>query len=77
MGIPLSDDLADRLENLERECRDLKRANRLMKRAGGLIAVAAVLITILGAQLSQRIEEIRAGAILLVDRGGFPRRFWA
>ena len=56
-----------------RECRDLKRANRLMKRVGGLIVVAAVLLTMFGAQLSQRIEEIRAGSILMVDKGGYPR----
>ncbi len=69
----VSDELADRVERLERECLDLRRANRLMKRLGGLIVVAALLITIGGAQLTQRIEEIRAGTILMVDRGGFPR----
>ncbi len=72
-----SDELADRVKNLERECRDLKRANRLMKRVGGLIVVAAVLLTMFGAQLSQRIEEIRAGSILMVDKGGYPRALLA
>ena len=73
----LSDELAERVERLEQECLDLRRANRLMKRLGGLTVIAAILMTISGAQLAQRTEEVRAGSILLVDRGGFPRALLA
>ncbi len=70
-------ELADRVERLERECLDLRRANRLMKQLGGLTVVVAILLTLGGAQLAQRTEEVRAGSILLVDRGGFPRALLA
>ena len=73
----LSDELAERVERLEQECLDLRRANRLMKRLGGLTVIAAILMTISGAQLAQRTEEVRAGSILLVDRGGFPEALLA
>jgi hypothetical protein len=73
----LSDELADRLERLERECLDLRRANRLMKQFGGFAAVVAILMMMGGAQLAQRTEEVRAGSILLVDRRGFPRALLA
>ncbi len=68
-----SNELAERVERLEHECLELKRGNRFMKRLGGLVAVAAILIMIGGSQLGQRIEEIRAGTLLLVDQAGFPR----
>ena len=70
----LPEELADRVGRLERECLDLRRANRHMKQFGGLTAVVAILMTMGGAQLAQRTEEVRAGSILLVDKGGFPRR---
>ena len=73
----LSGELADRVERLERECLDLRRANRHMKRFGGLIVLAAILIAMGGAQLAQRTEEVRAGSIMLVDKGGFPRALLA
>jgi hypothetical protein len=73
----LSDDLADRVERLERECLDLRRADRHMKQFGGLTAVVAILMTMGGAQLAQRTEEVRAGSIMLVDKGGFPRALLA
>jgi len=73
----LPEELADRVGRLERECLDLRRANRHMKQFGGLTAVVAVLMTMGGAQLAQRTEEVRAGSILLVDKGGFPRALLA
>ncbi len=70
--LPL-EELADRVEALERECRNLRRTNRLMKRIGGLLVAGLVLMTLAGAQLAERVEEVRAGTILLTDRGGYPR----
>ncbi len=70
-------ELADRVARLERECLDLRRANRHLKQLGGLTVVLAILMTLGGAQLAQRIEEVRAGSILLVDRAGFPRALLA
>ncbi len=70
-------ELVDRVERLERECLDLRRANRHMKRLGGLFVIVAILLTLAGAQLAQRTEEVRAGSILLVDRTGFPRALLA
>jgi len=48
-----------------------------MKQFGGLTVVVAILMTLGGAQLAQRTEEVRAGSIVLVDRGGFPRALLA
>jgi hypothetical protein len=73
----LPEELADRVGRLERECFDLRRANRHMKQFSGLTAIVAVLMTMSGAQLAQRTEEVRAGSILLVDKGGFPRALLA
>ncbi len=73
----LPEELADRVERLERECLDLRRTQRHMKQFGGLTVVAAILMTMGGAQLAQRTEEVRAGSIMLVDRGGFPRALLA
>jgi len=70
-------ELDDRVRRLERECLDLRRANLHMKQLGGLTVVIAILTTLGGAQLAQRTEEIRAGSIMLVDRGGFPRALLA
>src|SRR5271157_3256941 len=70
----LPEELADRLGRLERECLDLRRAKRCMKQLGGLTVVVAILMTLGGAQLAQRTEEVRAGSILLVDRGGSHER---
>jgi hypothetical protein len=77
METPRSPDLADRVEHLERQCLHLQRANWHMKHLGGLAVIVAILMTLGGAQLAQRTEEIRAGSILLVDRGGFPRALLA
>ncbi len=73
----VSDELADRIEHLERECLDMRRSNRLMRRLGGMTLIAVILMTFAGAQLAQRTEEVRAGSILLVDKGGFPRALLA
>jgi hypothetical protein len=73
----VSDELAERLGRLERECLDLRRSNRIMRRFGGFTVVVVILMTMAGAQLAQRTEEVRAGSILLVDRGGFPRALLA
>src|SRR5271166_5231038 len=77
METPRPEELADRLRRLERECLDLRRAHRHMKQFGGLTVVVAILMTLGGAQLAQRTEEVRAGSILLVDRAGFPRALLA
>jgi len=73
----LPEELADRVQRLERECLDLRRTHRHMKQFGGLTVVVAILMTLGGAQLAQRTEEVRAGSIVLVDRGGFPRALLA
>jgi len=71
------EELADRVQRLERKCLDLRRTHRHMKQFGGLTVVVAILMTLGGAQLAQRTEEVRAGSIVLVDRGGFPRALLA
>jgi hypothetical protein len=48
-----------------------------VKRFGGCVVLGAILMTMGGAQLAQRTEEVRAGSLLLVDRAGFPRALLA
>jgi len=73
----LPEELAERVGRLERECLDLRQTHRHINQLGGLTVVVAILMTMGGAQLAQRIEEVRAGSIMLVDRGGFPRALLA
>jgi hypothetical protein len=62
---------------LEHECIALKRSNRAIKRFIGFALIAVIVTTLAGAQIAQRTDEVRAGSILLVDRGGFPRALLA
>jgi hypothetical protein len=73
----LPEELADRVGRLERECLDLRQAKPHEAVRWPDRGCRGPNETMSGAQLVQRTEEVRAGSISVVDKGGFPRALLA